>query len=239
MTTPARNLTDIANAAGQAVRSALATLEDRTTPPNRYRAAMETIGRGLGERFVLREGVRRRTVCVTMTVEDADYLGKGLLEPLERAGADVRIVCLWNERHAAFDVDSLDIAPIVQEYRDELPTEVDYLIVLKSIISGACVVKTNLQHMLEDIDAKEIHVVAPVMLKGAEARLSKEFPAHVASRFQYWALAIDEQKDADGNVVPGIGGEVYSRLGFSGASGKNAFVPEVVTTRMEKRAGGS
>lgn len=68
------------------------------------------------------------------------------------------------------------------------------------------------------------NVVAPVMLKGAQERLASEFPKQVASRFDYLTFAIDDVRDDD-TVIPGIGGQVYDRLGMTD---KNAYVPEIV-----------
>lgn len=237
MTNADRTLTEVAKSAGSGAQQALSKLQDAGTLPADYRAAMHVLGKALGQEFARHESVRSLVVCLVMTVEDADFLGQGVMESLESAGADIRIACLWNERvkHKPW----ADLAPVVQEYRDPVPKDVDYLIVLKSIISGACVVKTNLQHMLEEVTPKHIHVMAPVMLQGAEERLGKEFPAHLAEQFHYWALAIDSKKDADGNVIPGVGGEVYSRLGLGGPSRKNAFLPQLVSERMERRQTGS
>ncbi|HEX8900639.1 hypothetical protein [Vitreimonas sp.] len=234
MTDPNRVLTDVAKSGGADVSKALDTLGDISASPDQYRNAMRTLGGIMADAFASMEPVSAHTVCLVMTVEDADFLGSGVIERLEKAGADLRITCLWNER--INQKPWLDIAPIVQEYREPVPRDVDYLIVLKSIISGACVVKTNLQHMLEEITPKEIHVMAPVMLKGAEERLGKEFPPHIAQHFHYWALAVDAQKDEHGNVFPGIGGEVYTRLGLGGAQQKNAILPDVVARRMERGA---
>jgi hypothetical protein len=42
------------------------------------------------------------------------------------------------------------------------------LIVVKSIISGACVVKTNLKNLIQDIEPQSISIVAPVMYSNSQ-----------------------------------------------------------------------
>jgi len=42
---------------------------------------------------------------------------------------------------------------------------------------------------------------------------------------------VDDQKLSNGEIVPGVGGEVYSRLGFAGLSGKNSITPTIVKER--------
>jgi hypothetical protein len=105
------------------------------------------------------------------------------------------------------------------------------LIVVKSIISGACVVKTNLASLIDEALPLRVIVAAPVMLKGAEQRLASEFPQSMSSRFEYFAFAIDDEKGSDDNVVPGIGGSVYERLGFGD---KTAYIPEIVKERRRR-----
>jgi hypothetical protein len=235
MTESGRMLTDIARKAEPEASAVLSQMEDKQTPPDAYRQAMRAAGKILAEQFAMGQDVAKRTFLLAMTAEDADFLGGGVIDAFERAGADVRIACLWNNRIKPFGVQWLDIATIVEEYRDPLPEKIDYLVVLKSIISGACVVKTNLAHILNDVTPEQVHVMAPVMLKGAEHRLGKEFPPEIAARFQYWTLAVDDAKDSDGNVAPGIGGDVYARLGLGDVRKKNAVLPKVVAERMETR----
>ncbi len=42
------------------------------------------------------------------------------------------------------------------------------------------------------------------------------------------------KKTQDGMVEPGIGGDVYTRLGFSGQNAKNKYVPNIVKERRVK-----
>lgn len=227
--------TQDAEHAGQLALDHLATVADFTTNPIDYGDAMVGLGYLLGEALASRHSFANQTVCVAFTVEDADYLAKGLLDVIQQAGAEVSVACFWNRRDKPFDVDWLDVAPIVQEYLEPFPSVVDHLVVLKSIISGACVVRTNLLRLLHEIQPIHIHVVAPVMLAGAEMRLSQFMPAEVVERFEYLTFAVDTRKSEDGNVLPGIGGDVYKRLGMQDAFAKNEIMPRLIEERL--RAG--
>ena len=44
-------------------------------------------------------------------------------------------------------------------------------------------------------------------------------------------LAEDDVKTPEGIIVPGIGGEVYARLGFGSQDDKNRSTPELVKQR--------
>lgn len=229
-------LTPEARQAGRQAQDLLAALVDSRTDPPAYGDAMAGLGRLLGDALVRRHPLAGRQLCVAFTVEDADYLARGVIEAVQRAGAEVGVACFWNRRDKPFDVDWLDVAPIVQEYVEPLPPVVDHLVVLKSIISGACVVRTNLLRLLDDVRPRHIHVVAPVMLAGAEGRLGRFMPADVVGRFEYLTFAVDTQKSADGTVLPGIGGEIYQRLGMQDALAKNEFMPRLVEERLEEAA---
>ncbi len=199
---------------------------------------MRQLGHQLAE-HVAKElpAITQNAVCVACTVEDADFLARGLLEGLEQRGvssARIKLVCFWNEmvrRFNGISTNSFDVAPVIKQYREEVDIRNAVLIVVKSIISGACVVKTNLASLIDEAVPLRVIVAAPVMLKGAEQRLASEFPRSMSSKFEYFAFAIDDEKGADDNVVPGIGGSVYERLGFED---KTAYVPEIVKERRRR-----
>jgi hypothetical protein len=46
--------------------------------------------------------------------------------------------------------------------------------------------------------------------------LESEFDSSISSRFQYLYVAEDEVRTADGTLVPGIGEDIYRRIGFTG-----------------------
>jgi len=121
-----------ARSVGDPVFGLLATIADTHTAPEPYRAAMTELGQLLGQVLGSRFALRDRTVCVAFTVEDADFLARGLVHTLEEAGAKLSLACFWNRRDNPYDIDWLDIAPIVQEYVEPLPPKLDHLIVLKS-----------------------------------------------------------------------------------------------------------
>jgi hypothetical protein len=221
-----------ARSSGAPAFDLLATIADTHTAPGPYRAAMTELGRLLGQVLADRYAMRDRTICVAFTVEDADFLARGLVRELEKTGATLSLACFWNRRDNPYDIDWLDIAPIVQEYVEALPPKLDHLIVLKSIISGTCVVRTNLLRLLDQAHPERIHILAPVMLAGAEGRLARSLPAELVSGFDFISFAIDTEVTSDGTIKPGIGGEIYERLGLGGATQKNAVMPGLVEDRL-------
>tara|TARA_R110000823_G_scaffold305771_1_gene427958 strand:+ start:5965 stop:6672 length:708 start_codon:yes stop_codon:yes gene_type:complete len=219
----------------------LAVLSDEKTTPDTYKQTMTALGRLMATNVLKIAQVERHdTVCVVCTVEDADFLAKGLVDGLEAEGVDadhLKLICFWNERVHSFtgsDEKVFDVAPIIKEYKEDVNIDESVLIVIKSIISGACVVKTNLSALIETTLPKRVVVAAPVMLEGAEAKLASEFSSDTAQLFQYVTFALDTDKGDDDNVIPGIGGSVYERLGFDD---KNAYVPEIVKNRRRDALG--
>lgn len=51
--------------------------------------------------------------------------------------------------------------------------------------------------------------------------------------FEYVTFAIDDTRDSDDNVVPGIGGAIYDRLGVDD---KSVYVPKLVKLRRQNLA---
>lgn len=227
-----RTFSDLASTAELPAIEALAKLADEHLSPEAYGQAMREIGHELGRCFARDTGITGKNVYLAVTVEDADFLASGIERALQEAGARVAVACFWNSRKKPGGVSWLDVATIVNEYREPLPDRLDHLIVVKSIISGSCVVKTNLMHLLETARPEYIDIMAPVVLRGAEDRLASEFDAETVGKFRYWLLATDDTKDESGNVLPGIGGEVYGRLGFQGQQGKNAHFPQFIKERV-------
>lgn len=128
--------------------------------------------------------------------------------------------------------DSFDVAPIIKQYREDVDVRDAILILAKSIIRGTCVVRTNVTALVNDQVPQRVIVAAPVMLHGAPDRLAKEFPRAIADRFEYLAFAVDDKKDDQGNVIPGVGGSPYVRLGFGDK--KNTFIPELIKLRRQE-----
>jgi len=230
-----RKLTSLASDSTQVL---LQLLVDKQSSPEKYRHAMTELGRDLGAQMVSQvPSLVSSPICVACTAEDADFLARGVIEGLERAGADasrLRLICFWNARVRRFEgaaESSFDVAPIVKEYREPVDLKEATVVIVKSIISGACVVKTNLAALIEDTQPQTVLVAAPVMLEGAERRLASEFPRKVSRKFRYFTFAVDNEKAGDEIVVPGIGGSVYERLGFGDVL---AVVPEIVSQRRPR-----
>lgn len=220
------------------IKRLLATLVAPGTPVGVYRAVMQELGELLAAGLLHHaESIVRsaKDVCVVCTVEDADYLAKGVLDGLRKGGiSDERLYlqCFWNEKVRE---NGISLSPIVRQYEESFDHQQIIYVVVKSIISGACVVKTNLTRVLSKSRDAEVFVVSPVLLHGAQNRLENEFPESMSRRFNYVWFATDFEKNEVGDVMPGIGGSVYERLGLGVE--QNNFVPKIVRERREKRFG--
>lgn len=203
---------------------------------DKYRKLMHEIGVHLAS-GILRDNadkLRGKDICVVCTVEDADYLASGVMDGLEQGGikADkLYLQCFWNEKVRE---GAISLSPVSRQYAEIFRVENAAYVVVKSIISGACVVKTNLTRALSTARDADVYVAAPVLLDGAQSRLESEFPKEVAGRFNYVWFATDYEKSGD-DVLPGIGGSVYQRLGFEDEVSKNRYVPEIVKQRRVER----
>jgi hypothetical protein len=215
--------------------AALALLADEQTSAKDYGNAFYRLGTLLVQRVP--QTSLGKSILVVCTSEDADYFARGILESIVGRTASqsrVALACFWQTRLKAMDAglgrDSIEIAPIVKRY-EERSDEKDTLIVVKSIISSSCVVKHALLDIMGRKQPKKILIVAPVILRGAEARLREEFPADISRRFEFFYFAEDDQKDDSGNVRPGIGGSIYERLGLTERGAGS--IPRLV---LERRA---
>jgi hypothetical protein len=209
----------------------LNALADHGNPPACYQDVMYKIGRKLGKTIRLQLDNSSKKVCLACTSEDADYLAKGILDDLEESGIEVNFVCFWNKRFTPFEEKSLNVAPILRIYQEPSSIKIKTLIIVKSIISSACVVKTNLMNLIEKENPEEILIVSPVMYETAEEGLKNEFNEEVYKKFLFLFFAQDNVRDENGIVDPGIGGDVYERLGFKNQDDKNTYIPNVVKTR--------
>lgn len=138
-----------------------------------------------------------------------------MLRGLENNGCEqILLACCWNERKK---IGAMDVAPIVRRYIDPC-RGFDVFVVVKSLISSACVVRTKISELVHDHHPDPILGVAPVILAGSTRQLESEFDTATACRCDYVWFAQDDEKMGDGEVVPGIGGSVYELLGISTAS---------------------
>ena len=106
------------------------------------------------------------------------------------------------------------------------------MVLVKSIVSTSCVVKTQLTRLMTDIQPQKVYIVAPVMYKDAARNLKEEFPSALAEKFEFITFAVDTERDEQHGVIPGIGGMVYPRLGLGDVHDKNRYMPELVKSRM-------
>jgi hypothetical protein len=204
----------------------LCALADLSTNSSDYAQSLYELGKELGDILFTQITIKNKNVCVACTVEDADYLAKGIIESLNAHSFNVSLACFWNQRHA-----TLSIAPIIRKYREPETNKADILVIVKSVISGACVVKTNLTYLIQDMKPQSIFVVAPVMHSKATEKLACEFPREISAQFKYIYFATDSEIQADKNLFPGIGGSIYQRLGFENQDDKNKFTPHLVKER--------
>jgi hypothetical protein len=200
-----------------------------------YQQHMHEIGRHLAKSILPHlQAENPKNICVVCTVEDADFLARGLIEHLEsRAyGSQIHLICMWNARVKTQDV---SISPILRTYEESFNKNDAVFIIVKSIISGACVVKTNLTKVISTHKPKRIFIASPVMLHGAERRLQAEFPSDISKKFEFVSYATDTEKSLDGqSVIPGIGGSVYELLGFQDEKDKNRYIPNIVRERRRR-----
>jgi len=236
-------ITEVANAHGadralaypDEIRSSnmLNHLLDTSRPPKEYQDTMYNIGRILGDKLVKENKVNStQKICIISTVEDADFLSKGVYDFLQEKNFSLFFVCLWNQRERMYE-GGITVAPIIRKFAQPGYETADEMIVVKSIISGSCVVKTNITALFDKIRPKKIHIVSPVMHVDSDKKLLQEFPRNYSSIFDFEFLAKDKFRDnKTGEVLPGVGGNVYERLGFSGQKDKNDYWPKLVRSML-------
>ncbi len=216
---------------GDKEKALLDALADKNSSVDSYRQSMYQLGECLGSVVLSQIANNSDSAYLACTAEDADFLAKGILRRLESTIPKVTLACFWNKRFKPFGISDLQVAPILKRYLEPSDAQVDSLIIVKSIISGACVVRTNLIDTITRVSPQQIFIVAPVIYKGAEERLKKGFSEDVYNKFRYVYLAEDDVKSPEGIIIPGIGGEVYDRLGFGSQDDKNRSTPELVKER--------
>lgn len=203
----------------------------------RYRGAMSELGGRLAcyiaDTYPVLFAEADRDFYVACTAEDADFLCRGIIDeltPKVADGSSLKLACFWNERVKEAEY---SVAPILKQYLEPVSHSKVTVIIVKSVISGACVVKTNLMQMIDSVMPDTILVAAPVMHKDSQKRLKSEFPESISSKFEFLYFAEDNEKSAAGEVLPGVGGNVYDLLGLGGAKGKNKYLPDVVKKRRQ------
>jgi hypothetical protein len=223
------------NSVNENIGSLLDQLIDQKTESKEYAQVMYKLGNEFGSLLIEKIGLSNKSVALACTVEDADFLGKGIIDVLEQSGKKVFLTVFWNKRFKPNEENDFAVAPIIKEFHDEGYKSVSTLIIIKSIISSSCVVRTNLTRLIEEADPSQILIVAPVLLRGAIKNLESEFESDIVKRFDYLYFAEDDRKNKEGFVDPGIGGDVYKRLGFESQDKKNKFIPAIVKERRYNR----
>ena len=214
------------------IRKSLDVLADKTTGVEAYRNAFEMLGVELGRVLAQKAGdVLAEETMVGCASEDADWLAKGVENGFGKGELPVSIY--WNTRNTVYQSENgekIEISPIVKAYEEPI-AQCRLLVIVKSIISSSCVVKTQLTRLIDRINPEKIAIMAPVMYKDAQPNLLKEFPEKISNKFLFLQFAVDE--DRQGNeVIPGIGGMVYPRLGLGDINKKNQYIPHMVRMRM-------
>lgn len=222
------------NNINEGIVSLLNKLVNKATESKEYAQTMYELGERFGDLILKKFADPSDKIALACTVEDADYLGKGIIDVLERNDRKVLLTVFWNKRLAPNKENNLSIAPIIKEFHEEGYKDVPILVIIKSIISSSCVVRTNLTKLFEESNPEQILVVAPVLLRGAIKSLESEFDDDISKKFDYLYFAEDDQTTQDGLVDPGIGGDVYKRLGFVGQNARNRFIPSIVKERRYK-----
>ena len=208
---------------GGAARSALAALLDARGDPAQYAKTMYELGSILGERVA--GAIPKSDSCLlASTAEDADYLTRGIYESLKLDHA-TKAAVFWNHHYS---VPGGSIAPVVHKFLEPGYESSNTLVIAKAVISGSCVVRTNILELIEQVNVDKIYIVSPVMHAKSEQSLRKEFSEDVARKFVFIYLAIDSEKTSDGEVVPGIGGEIYGLLGLPDQPARMSFMPKLV-----------
>lgn len=228
-----RRFENLQNADEQLVRCMLDKLADKSTGVDDYRDAFSKLGVELGKMMASEiEDVRPEEIMLVCASEDADWLAAGVETGIGKG--DLRKSVYWSTRETVFkgkNGEKLEISPIVKAYEEPIEN-CRLLVVVKSIISSSCVVKTQLTRLIGKINPEKIAILAPVMYKDGMPNLMHEFPESVNSKFVFKAFAIDEDRLENGEVFPGIGGMVYPRLGLGDISAKNSYIPEMVINRL-------
>ncbi|MFN5874291.1 MAG: hypothetical protein ACK44G_17485, partial [Aphanizomenon sp.] len=104
-----------------------------------YGSLMENLGQELGKTILSQVHGDCAKLYVAGTVEDADYLTKGIINRLEKKISSINFACFWNHRVSPFGIEDLSAAPILRKYFEPVDESVDYLIVAESLMSDECV----------------------------------------------------------------------------------------------------
>ena len=219
--------------AGAAAKKHLQGLLDSVRAPAQYRQHMTALGKLLGAcamPLLLSKGLSHATSQQTLiisTAEDADFLQHGVSEVLQDNHIPFKLAVFWNHHYQLPNQSS--VAPIVHKFIEAGYEHATNIMMVKSVMSGSCVVRTNLIEMIGDMpNVEHIYILAPVAHMQSEVKLKAEFPTSISDKFQFICFAIDDNRSQSGDVIPGIGGQVYELLGLNDQPVLAAYMPKVV-----------
>lgn len=228
-----RRFENLQNTDALLVRCLLDKLADKSTGVDDYRDALRKLGVELGKILSNEiEDMYPEEIMLVCSSEDADWLASGVESGIGKG--DLKKSVYWNTRETVYEGENgekLEISPIVKAYEEPIE-KCRILVVVKSIISSSCVIKTQLTRLIGKVNPEKIVILAPVVFKDGVPNLMKEFPKSVNSKFEFKTFAVDEDRLDDGEVVPGVGGTVYPRLGLGDITTKNSYIPEMVMSRL-------
>ena len=194
-----------------------------------YKNAFYQIGSALGDLLNKRVDNNYGNTMLACASEDADWLASGVIDSISQK--NVSLAVFWNERVTLNQKTKLEYSPIIKSYIEPIEN-CKTLILVKSIISTSCVVKFQLLHLINKVNPEKILILAPVMYKNAKESLMREFPDYINNKFQFFTFAIDTERSQSGEVIPGVGGMVYPKLGLGDIHEKNKYTPNLVLTRL-------
>jgi hypothetical protein len=225
MTMTKRTYTPIASTAA---KCHLQGLLDSINRPAEYRTHMTVLGELLASYTVtLLPHQSNKETLIISTAEDADFLQRGVAKILHDQNIPTKLAVFWNHHYQLPNRTS--VAPIVHKFIQSGYETATNIIIVKSVMSGSCVVRTNLIEMIDDMpNVENIFILAPVAHRYSEEKLKSEFPATISNKFKFICFAIDEQRSEGGEVIPGIGGQVYELLGLTDQPVLTAYMPQVV-----------
>lgn len=193
-----------------------------------YRQTFYELGKALGLLLNSKTGGNYGNTMLACASEDTDWLAHGVLDSISCENLSLSV--FWNERIKLNDK-GLEYSPIIKSYSEPIEN-CKTLIMVKSIISTSCVVKTQLTRMLDELKPQDIYIVAPVMYKDSQKSLENEFPLSISKKFNYVTFAVDTVKDSLNRIIPGVGGMVYPKLGLGDIHEKNKYIPQLVKERI-------
>jgi|GEM_PF-199613 len=223
----------------QSVEELLEHLSDPANNSLSSDLAMYQLGRKLGENILnlinskfVSNGYTK--VYIATTVEDADYLAKGILEVIDAKISNLGFACFWNHRFAPSGIKELMVAPIVEEYVEPVCDPIDYLILVTAVISDDCVLRTNLTYLVEKINPLHIIIASPVITKGAKESVKSEFEVEISNKFEFRYFAEDNEEESQGNYVSKIIAKFEQSLESIDQDEKNKSTPQIVKIRRDQ-----